>query len=138
VTALAASLEALIGRTMRPSIAMEMHWAPGLRLALWDSGRLETALLNLCASARDSMPEGGLLRVEAANAPLDAADADADAEVFGVSAGDYLRLAVADAGRGMPPEVCRRAAMEGGPLPAGMQVMIKPSSCASWPGGWRR
>jgi signal transduction histidine kinase len=134
VTALAASLEALIGRTMRPSIAMEMHWAPGLRLALCNSGQLETALLNLCANARAAMPEGGLLRVEAANAPLDAADA----EVFGVSAGDYLRLAVADAGRGMPPEVCRRAAMEGGPLPAGMQVMIKPSSCASWPGGWRR
>jgi CheY-like chemotaxis protein len=105
VAALAASLEALIGRTMGPAITVEMHWAPGLWLALCDPGQLETALLNLCVNARDAVPEGGLLRVEAANAPLDAADAEA----FGVPAGDYLRLAVADAGGGMPPEVCRRA-----------------------------
>ena len=71
-----------------------------------DPGQLQNALLNLAINARDAMPGGGRLTIEAAEAEL---DADAAATRPGLRAGRYVMLAVADTGTGMTPEVRERA-----------------------------
>ena len=68
-----------------------------------DPAQLETALLNLALNARDAMPDGGRLEIEARNVTLD------DDAVAGVALGSYVKLSVADTGRGMPQETLDRA-----------------------------
>jgi len=63
---------------------------------------LQQALLNLCLNAIQAMPEGGQLRVEAAECEL-AEDFFLPEEAS--QPGRYLRLTVADTGMGMSPEV---------------------------------
>ena len=63
-------------------------------------------MLNLVLNARDAMPQGGTLRVEAANVHLDAQSAGRYGEM---DAGDYVVLSVTDTGAGMPRAVAERA-----------------------------
>ena len=68
-----------------------------------DAGELELALLNLCVNARDAMPNGGAVRVEARN--VDAAiAAPFDDELDG----EYVALSVVDSGTGISPDVLNR------------------------------
>jgi PAS domain S-box-containing protein len=71
-----------------------------------DPGQLTNAVLNLAINARDAMPGGGRLRIEARNLILDAAYATRYPDV---APGDYVRLTVGDSGSGMAPEVIERA-----------------------------
>ncbi len=66
---------------------------------------LETSLLNLMTNARDAMPKGGTITVEASNEHLDAEYAARNAEVI---PGAYVRISVSDTGTGMPPDVLAR------------------------------
>jgi len=64
-----------------------------------DTNQMEMALLNLAINARDAMPHGGTLRFHAGAAtPPEGL----------LPAGDYIRIAVADSGEGMPPEIMAR------------------------------
>lgn len=65
-----------------------------------DRARLETALLNLVANARDAQPRGGAVRVAVGNVTLGAADA-ASAGVAAPPPGDYVALSVTDDGVGI-------------------------------------
>jgi PAS domain S-box-containing protein len=67
-----------------------------------DPAQLETALLNLALNARDAMPDGGRLEIEARNVTLD------ENAVAGVASGSYVRLSVSDTGCGMPQETLDR------------------------------
>jgi PAS domain S-box-containing protein len=67
--------------------------------------QIHQVLLNLCVNARDSMPEGGVLRLGAENCILDEAAAQA---IPGARAGKWLVLEVADSGSGIPPEILAR------------------------------
>jgi PAS domain S-box-containing protein len=71
-----------------------------------DVTQLEQALMNLAVNARDAMPAGGRLTIETSDAELDEAFVRAHA---GARPGRYLRIAVADTGQGMTPEVKARA-----------------------------
>jgi signal transduction histidine kinase/ActR/RegA family two-component response regulator len=98
-------MTAMLQRTVREDIAIDM--APGDRLwrALCDKSQVENVILNLAINARDAMPAGGRLLIETANIRLDQAYA---AQNFEVTAGDYVMLAIADSGTGMAPEVMER------------------------------
>lgn len=65
--------------------------------ALTDAHQFESALVNLAINARDAMPEGGVLRIEAQPVRLDRLAAEA----VEVAPGDYVRLSVTDTGIGM-------------------------------------
>ena len=67
-----------------------------------DRGQMEQVLVNLVINARDAMPGGGELLIEAANVALD----DRSVELSGdATAGDYVMLLVRDSGTGMTEEV---------------------------------
>jgi CheY-like chemotaxis protein len=63
-----------------------------------DPGELELAVLNICVNARDAMPEGGTIRIEARNAT---------SRVYPKTP-DWVALSIADTGVGMPQEVVAR------------------------------
>jgi CheY-like chemotaxis protein len=74
--------------------------------AFADPAQIEDALLNLAVNARDAMPKGGTLAIEAMNAHLDEAYAQRNDDV---APGDYDALVVTDSGVGMTPEIMARA-----------------------------
>ena len=84
------------------AVTIETAFAPGLWPVTVEPLQFDLALLNLAINARDAMPGGGVLRIAAANAALGSGPQ-------GLAAGDYLHLTVADAGRGMAPEVLAQA-----------------------------
>jgi signal transduction histidine kinase/ActR/RegA family two-component response regulator len=106
VNRLLADMEDMLRRTLREDIVIETRLAGGLWRTYADVSGLESAIINLAANARDAMPDGGKLTIETANARLDAAYAEEHPEV---AAGEYVMVAVTDAGCGMTPEVVQRA-----------------------------
>ncbi|HEY8570899.1 PAS domain S-box protein [Phenylobacterium sp.] len=99
---LVGGMSELLRRTLGETVEIETVLAGGLWLANVDPNQLESAILNLAVNARDAMPDGGQLTIETANAHLD------DQYVrdhIGLSAGQYVMLAVSDKGHGMPADV---------------------------------
>ncbi|WP_426959798.1 ATP-binding protein [Muricoccus radiodurans] len=106
VNRLVTSMEELIRRTVGPAIHVETVMSGGLWTTLCDANQLENALLNLSINARDAMPDGGRLTIEATNARLDDVYASRH---HGVAPGQYVAISVTDTGAGMPPDVAARA-----------------------------
>ena len=103
---LIAGMDEILRRTIPESIQIETVLAGGLWRSFADAPGLENAVINLAVNARDAMPNGGRLTIETANAALDDAYA---ATKLDVKAGQYVMIAVADTGTGMPPDVVARA-----------------------------
>jgi PAS domain S-box-containing protein len=70
-----------------------------------DRNQLENAILNLAINARDAMQGEGTIELSAENVALDRHFCAGK----GIVAGDYVRVAVADTGVGMPPQVLAQA-----------------------------
>lgn len=95
----------MLRRTLGENIAVTSHCASDLWPCLVDAGQLDSVLLNFAINARDAMPSGGNLTIEASNIHLDGQYAATNAEV---TPGDYVRIAVTDDGQGIPPEILGR------------------------------
>ena len=96
----------LLRRTLGEGIEIETVLAGGLWQTFVDHNQLEHALLNLAINARDAMPGGGKLTIETGNTYLDDDYAAAHVEV---APGQYVLVAVTDAGHGMSEAVISRA-----------------------------
>ncbi len=70
-----------------------------------DATELHQVLLNLCVNARDAMPQGGQLNLNAENAILTPQSLPAGTDI---PPGSYVVLTVADTGTGIPPEIMPR------------------------------
>ncbi|MEO8685735.1 MAG: PAS domain S-box protein, partial [Devosia sp.] len=92
----------MLAGSLGPSIEIEIDIPPGLPAALSDPNQLASAILNLVVNARDAMPSGGVIRIEA--------DADPAGGPFGADAGSYIRLRVVDSGEGMDAQTIAKAA----------------------------
>jgi len=102
---LVAGMTDMLSRTLGEATEIETTGGADLWTVEVDPGQLENALLNLAINARDSMPDGGSLRLETANSHIDEDGAAAEPSV---SPGDYVTLSVADTGAGMAPNVLER------------------------------
>jgi signal transduction histidine kinase len=102
VDAVVRELQPLIERMVGRGIDVDLAPAPEAGVASVDRERLEHAILNLVANARDAMPSGGRLTLRTATVTLDAASPEEAAP------GAYVVLSVIDTGVGMTSEVRER------------------------------
>ena len=105
VNTLIARTSELLHRTLSEAISIETVLAGGVWNTFVDANQLENCLLNLAVNARDAMPDGGRLTIEAANVYLDE-EYSVGAQV---PAGQYVGIFVSDTGVGMAPDVAGRA-----------------------------
>ncbi len=89
----------LLDRSLSGDVKVRVRFTPDLWPVEVDPGELELVILNLAVNARDAMPDGGSILIEASNAP--------DEVVLGIT-GDFVRLSVTDSGTGIPEEVRTR------------------------------
>ena len=94
-------LHRLIGENIEFTISMERS----LGRVKSDAGQIEQVLMNLAVNARDAMPKGGHLTIEAKNVELDDSYKQEHQQVI---PGQYVMLAVADTGCGMDRETQSR------------------------------
>jgi PAS domain S-box-containing protein len=92
-------------RSLGESVEIQSVGAAGLWQIEADPTYLETALLNLAINARDAMPNGGKITIEAANVFADEDYCRVNPEV---SPGPYVVICVSDTGHGMPPDIASR------------------------------
>ncbi|WP_044562392.1 PAS domain-containing sensor histidine kinase [Azospirillum sp. B4] len=109
ISRLVRGMEDLVRRTVGPGIALDVDTPIDLWTTLIDANQLESALLNLCINARDAMPQGGHITIEAGNRVIQEAAGAPDMPAGDIPAGQYVRLSVTDTGVGMPPDVVARA-----------------------------
>ena len=95
-----------VQRALGETIEIETVGSAGLWLVEVDPNQLEAALVNLAINARDAMPDGGKLTLEAANMFADDDYCRKNPEIL---PGQYVVLCVSDTGAGMSPDVLSRA-----------------------------
>jgi CheY-like chemotaxis protein/two-component sensor histidine kinase len=91
----------MIRRSLGPSIEVQISHQPGLPPARVDPNQLELAILNLAINARDAMPRGGTLTIDA--------DSRSSEGAALLKPGNYVRIAVRDNGTGMDEQTLARA-----------------------------
>jgi signal transduction histidine kinase len=92
----------LLRSTLGEQVEVHLVLAGDASRALIDPSQLTNAILNLALNARDAMPEGGKLTIETCNVVLDENYAGTNSEV---TPGNYVLVAVADSGHGIPPDI---------------------------------
>jgi PAS domain S-box-containing protein len=90
----------LIRQSLRGNIELVTETNSRLWAVEADPSQLELAVLNLALNARDAMPEGGAVRIAAANLSL-------SGEVEGL-VGEFVAISVIDKGTGIAPEIRNR------------------------------
>jgi PAS domain S-box-containing protein len=93
-----AGMRTMLDGALGGHIGIQMRFGAGLWPVEVDPGELELAMVNLCVNARDAMPTGGVITISAENVGAESGPVE----------GDFVRIAVADTGVGMPPEVQAR------------------------------
>jgi signal transduction histidine kinase/CheY-like chemotaxis protein len=92
----------LMKGSLRSDVTVEVHCEEDVWPVTFEPLQFDVALLNLALNARDAMPAGGLLRLDARNVSIDGADGN-------LPRGDYVLVSMVDSGSGMQPEVMARA-----------------------------
>lgn len=98
----------ILRRVISATITIDVVCPTDVPPILVDAGLLENALLNLAINARDAMPEGGTLRLDASRVSQRQLTAPSDSET-GLAAGEYVAIRVRDSGHGMSDEVLAHA-----------------------------
>jgi PAS domain S-box-containing protein len=102
INAVIRNLEKMLRRVIGEDIEMSIILAEDLGRVKTDPHQIEQVILNLAVNARDAMPEGGKLTLEASEVELD--EGGPRAHIL-MTPGRYVMLSVSDTGSGMTPEV---------------------------------
>lgn len=95
-------MEGMLRRLIGEDVTLNLSLDPNVRCVWMDAGQFEQVILNLVVNARDAMPDGGRLTLEAANVVI------GPDEAAGVAPGVYVQLSVADTGCGMDAATIER------------------------------
>jgi PAS domain S-box-containing protein len=102
IVALVHGMAELLERSLGPSVRIETRFPLGIAWVNTDANQLEMALLNLAVNARDAMPKGGSIIIDARQETI--------APGHGrLQPGEYVCLSVKDTGEGMDGETLARA-----------------------------
>jgi two-component system cell cycle sensor histidine kinase/response regulator CckA len=96
------TLREMLTRVIREDIDLTIDVEPGPLVVMIDPHDLEQVIFNLVINARDALPDGGAIHVDAGRERIDAANTSLDPSM---APGEYLRLRVRDNGTGMAPDV---------------------------------
>ena len=99
-------LQDFLQRTLGDTIEVQTVGSAGLWNIEADTNHLESAIINLSINARDAMPNGGKLTVEANNVSADEEYFRANPEL---APGQYVIICVTDTGSGMTADTVNRA-----------------------------
>ncbi|MBL9139008.1 MAG: PAS domain S-box protein [Verrucomicrobiales bacterium] len=94
-------MEKIIKSTFPKNIQLRTTYTKELRTVLGDATQLHQVLLNLCVNARDAMPLGGTLTLEAENQVVDQTTA---AKMTDANPGPHVVWRIKDTGIGIPAE----------------------------------
>jgi PAS domain S-box-containing protein len=92
----------ILKETFPKSIVVESNVPTELLTISGDATQIHQVLMNLCVNARDAMPHGGTLRLEAENTYLDEQYASM---VPDAQPGAYVIITISDTGTGIPAEI---------------------------------
>ena len=95
----------IVEETFPKRIRVQCHYPEDLRTIEADATQLHQVLLNLCVNARDAMPRGGQLTLQAENFDVDEHYASMSPTA---KAGPHVLLQVSDSGSGIPPQVIEK------------------------------
>lgn len=95
----------ILAQTLPRDIAISLSLDNDLWAVLGDVTQLHQVFMNLCVNARDAMPQGGSLCIQAQNVQLDEVQAQ---KFWEAHPGDYVVVTVADTGKGIPAEIVAR------------------------------
>jgi two-component system cell cycle sensor histidine kinase/response regulator CckA len=87
--------------TFPRTIQIVTRFGKNIRSVMGNRTQLYQAIMNLCVNARDAMPNGGILQLEASNVVLDAQFVSRYPPAV---PGEYLMLKISDNGIGIPEE----------------------------------
>ncbi|MBN2194737.1 MAG: response regulator [Polyangiaceae bacterium] len=99
-------IHGLLARTLGEDVRLSVEIASDLRLCEVDVGQVEQVVINLAVNARQAMPDGGRLVIEATNVVLDEEEAACRP---GAKPGAFVQLCVSDTGVGMSAAVQQQA-----------------------------
>jgi PAS domain S-box-containing protein len=95
----------LLERAIDPRIQLVVKPSSDLWTVEADPGQMNQVLMNLCINARDAMPEGGRLTLDAVNVVI---DEDVARQHVAARRGEFVRLRVSDSGHGIPADIRAR------------------------------
>ncbi|MGB7210578.1 MAG: PAS domain S-box protein [Pyrinomonadaceae bacterium] len=98
-------LMSVLKETLPKSIQIKFDIAPDLWVISADPTQIHQVLMNMCINARDAMPSGGILKIEAENFEVDENFARMNPDA---KPGAYILLAIEDTGIGMSADVLKR------------------------------
>jgi CheY-like chemotaxis protein len=101
LNSLLTNVDKMLRRMIGKNIELVTPLPSGLGRVNADPGQIEQVIMNLAANARDAMPQGGQLTLEAANVELDSSYVSSHGSV---SPGHYVMIAMSDTGIGMDAE----------------------------------
>ena len=99
---LVADIERIARDTLPKTIDIRTTVEPRLPPLLGDPTQFHQVLLNLCVNARDAMPAGGQLTIDASLVIVEAGDRSAGVDL---PPGPYVKIEVADTGTGIAAEI---------------------------------
>jgi PAS domain S-box-containing protein len=105
LTAVVRDCENMLRRVLREDVGLATTLDPGLGLVMADLSQMQQVLMNLVVNARDAMPRGGLLQIEAGNAEIEKPFAAYGSQI---APGSYVMLRVRDTGIGMDTPTSER------------------------------
>jgi two-component system, cell cycle sensor histidine kinase and response regulator CckA len=104
LAALIRGMDRMLACALGRSVKLTVHASSDLEPVLASASQVERVLMNLAVNARDAMPQGGSLTIEAANVQV----TESEQEALGLAPGPYGVLSARDTGMGMSEAIQRR------------------------------
>jgi two-component system, cell cycle sensor histidine kinase and response regulator CckA len=98
-------IQKIVQQTLPKSIQINVDMPANLWTVLGDMTQLHQVLMNLCINARDAMPHGGTISIQATNRSINETVART---YLNAHPGDYVEIAVSDTGTGIQPQLLQR------------------------------